>query len=342
VKDGTIDMSSPIRFLAVIGLYQTAAHQSATFQSLQEACSQLHCDRGRISILLYDNTPGEACSTELAPNVRNYKTGQNNGLAEAFNFGLEMAEGEDCDWLITLDQDTTLPINFLTRLAEIAERVKDDLSIAAIVPQICGDGRMLSPNWFWAGAIPRWFPKGFVGIPKHPTFAFNSASTLRVSALREIGGYSPWFWLDHSDSLLYYELNRRGKRIFLAGDLQVNHNFSMLDKHTRMSVSRYHNMLLAEAAFWDLAMNPLARMERAARLFRRWCGYAITGDQPAFRKETAAALKQRLFCSKASRLKFWKNEMRRLRPHLADMPEPFQATKRLNMRNDWKKGTSIG
>jgi GT2 family glycosyltransferase len=334
-------MGSPIRFLAVIGLYQRTALDSATFRSLQEARSKL-CDRGQISILLYDNTPGEACSTEIEPNVHYFKTGHNDGLAEAFNFALRMAAGAECEWLITLDQDTSLPVHFLARVAEIAELVRRDPSVAAIVPQISGDGRMLSPNWFWAGAIPRWFPRGFVGVPKHPTFAFNSASTLRVSALQEIGGYSPWFWLDHCDSLLYWQLNRYEKKVFVAGDLQVSHDFSMLDRNSRMSASRYHNMLIAEAAFWDLAMNPLARMERTLRLIRRCCSYMITGDNPAFCRETARALKQRLFSSRTSRLELWKNEMRRMRPSLKDMPDPFELAERSSMRNNLKRGVIIG
>jgi GT2 family glycosyltransferase len=335
-------MSAPIHFLAVIGLYQTSADNSVAFQSLKESCSELTRDRARVNILLYDNTPGKACSAEIAPNIRYYTNGRNDGLAVAFNFALKMAVVAGCDWLITLDQDTTFPANFLTRIAEVADRVKDDPQIAAIVPQISGEGRILSPNWFWAGAIPRWFPQGFVGVAKHPTYAFNSGSTLRISALREIGGYSPWFWLDHCDSLLYHELNRRGKKIFIAGDLQVNHNFSMLDKNTRMSGSRYHNMLLSEAAFWDLAMNPLARAERAFRLLGRLCRSVITRDSVEFRKETALALKQRLLSSKASRLELWKNEMKALQPYLADVPEPPNPVQkrgiRLHLKNKLNNG----
>jgi GT2 family glycosyltransferase len=334
-------MSLPVRLFAVIGLYQKTPSESASFQSLMESCSQLRSDKGNISILLYDNSPNGKPLGELPPCVCYHTTGQNEGLANAFNFALARACQENREWLVTLDQDTKLPPHFLIRIAEIADEVNNRPEIAAIVPQIIGDDRILSPNWFWAGAIPRWFPKNFIGVPKERTFAFNSASTLRVSALREIGGYCPWFWLDHCDSFLYHELNRIEKKVFVAGDLQVDHNFSMLDIDTRMSVSRYHNMLLAEAAFWDLAMSPLARMERIARLFGRLCKYAMAGRNPAFREETALALKRQLFCSKTSRLVLWRNAMLALRPSLTNVPEPF-GYKKSGTEDALKQRTTIG
>ncbi len=311
----------PLRFLAVITLYKLAPEDSSSFRTLQRAISQLDPSRGSVIVLLHDNSPSTVSEAELAPNVRYQHTCHNAGLSDAFNSALEMAMRENCDWLLTLDQDTDLPVDFLERICHAAELVSDDPAIAAVVPQIVGEDRMLSPNWFWAGAIPVWFPKGFVGVPNQPTFAFNSASTLRVSALRQIGGYNKWFWLDNSDAAVFHELHRYGKRIFVAGDIQVNHNFSMLNIERRMTAHRYHNILMAESAFWDLAMNPLAGAERTARLFVRWCKQLLRGDEAKFRRETARALMRRIFTTRRSRLTGWKRELLDVRPELAKVPE---------------------
>lgn len=123
-----------------------------------------------------------------------------------------------------------------------------------------------APIGRWFLTIPRWFPKGYVGIPSRPTFAFNSASMLPVSALRQIRSYSQWFWLDHCDSYLFHRLHLYGKRVFVVGDVKVGHEFSMLDQKKRMSILRYHNILMAETAFWDSSMNRLAGCERTLRL----------------------------------------------------------------------------
>ena len=299
-----------VRMFAVIPLYGASAEDSPGFRTLRTAASCLPSELGSVQILLYDNTPRMDLVNppRIAGDVKHYSSGRNDGLAAAFNYALQLARTDECDWLITLDQDTEVPSDFVARIARAAKDLGNESSVAAIVPQIIGDGRMLSPNWFWAGALPRWFPKGYIGIPPHPTYAFNSASALRVRALRQIGDYSPWFWLDNCDSYLFHRLHLYGKRVFVAGDIQVKHQFSMLDKRKRMSISRYRNVLLAESAFWDLSMNRLAGWERTIRLMGRWCKLARDRDTRELGAETARAVKRRLFVSRERRIEEWKRE----------------------------------
>ena len=307
-----------LRIFAVIPLYGIMALESAGFRTLRIAASYLAPELGDLRILLYDNTPGAVGGKPpiLPGYVDCHASCRNDGLAAAYNFALEQAQRDKCEWLITLDQDTEVPPDFLTRVATIAHAIRNESSIAAIVPQLIGDGRMLSPNWFWAGAVPRWFPKGYIGIPSHPTFAFNSGSMLRISALRQIRGYSQWFWLDNCDSYLFHRLHSYGKRVFVAGDIQVGHEFSMLDQTKRMSILRYHNILMAETAFWDISMNRLAGCERTLRLIGRWCKTAFDSKSQDLRGEAARAIKRRLFVSRRRRIEEWKGEMEAERPWL--------------------------
>jgi glycosyltransferase involved in cell wall biosynthesis len=309
-----------VRMIAVIPLYRANAEDSPGFRTLRTAASCLPSELGSVQILLYDNTPRTDLHSppRIAGNVKYYSSGRNDGLAAAFNYALQVARNDKCDWLITLDQDTEVPSDFLARIARAAKDLGNEVSVAAIVPQIIGDGRTLSPNWFWAGALPRWFPKGYVGISSHPTYAFNSASALRVSALRQIGDYSPWFWLDNCDSYLFHRLHLYGKRLFVAGDIEVKHEFSMLDKRKRMSISRYRNVLMAESAFWDLSMNRLAGWERTVRLMGRWCKLALDSDSHELRDETARAVKRRLFVSRGMRIEEWKRETVTQRPWIRE------------------------
>jgi glycosyltransferase involved in cell wall biosynthesis len=318
-----------IRFLAAIAIYQLEVNSSVSFRTLQAAAARLAPELGSIEILIYDNTPGADPRRPLgfAEHVDYFTTGRNDGLAAAFNFALARARQKKCDWLITLDQDTALPAEFLERVAKIAQEIKGEPSIAAITPRIVGDGRVLSPNWFALGAFPKWFPKGYVGVSPHRTFAFNSSSTLRVSALGQINGYSPNFWLDNSDSHLYHQLHLFGKGVFVAGDLEVGHSFSMLDKKNRMSIPRYRNILAAESAFWDISMNRLAGAERTLRLMGRWVKQCVAGDPKEFREETAVGVKKRLLTSRRQRIHRWERELesrlesRKLPPRIAGVAD---------------------
>ena len=58
--------------------------------------------------------------------------------------------------------------------------------------------------------------KVFEGIAKGETQAVNSASLFRVSALKQIGGFNPYFWLDFQDAYVYRQLQMHGRKIYIA------------------------------------------------------------------------------------------------------------------------------
>jgi glycosyltransferase involved in cell wall biosynthesis len=292
--------------LAVVPLYHTQPTGSIGFRSLI-AASACCADVG-LAVLLYDNTPSGQESVSLPANVRYVAGSSNAGLATAYNRALEIAGAESAKWLLTLDQDTRLPPEFIAKMGAHMAKVEDELSVAAIVPRVVGDGRALSPYWFRVRAFPTWIAPGYTGIPQEAVFALNSASILRVAALRQAGGYDPWFWMDDSDACMYRRLHRNGKRVYVAGDIVVEHNFSMLDMNRRMTPGRYENIMRAETAFWDLNMNALAGCERTLRLTARLVKHVLRKDDPELRRITRQFLWKRLFQGKQRRIEDWRSK----------------------------------
>ena len=178
------------------------------------------------------------------------------------------------------------------------------------MPQIHAGGRIVSPNYFVLGAIPRWFSGGYCGVPEQAVYAFNSGSMLSVTALQQIGGYDPWFWLDNSDAQVFNRLHQHGKRVYIAGDVAVQHDFSMKNMSERMSADRYRNTLLAETAFWDMRMNRMAGWERGLRLLLRLIKHRVRQDNMELRRITRQALLRRLFTSRPKRLEEWRRKTR--------------------------------
>src|SRR5882757_4670430 len=272
--------------LAVIVIYKMLPNESPTLRSLLEAAKEIPQGSLELAILIRDNTPGGQSIGNLPSNIRYEAAPDNPGLADAYNLALEIAHAEGYDWVLTLDQDTVLPKDFLAQLSEITWKLRLSSDIGAVVPQVTGDGRNISPFRLSLGAIPRRFPYGFTGIPQHATYAINSAATLRVSAVREIGGYDPAFPLDISDLNLFHRLYLSRKVVFVAGNLLVHHEVSLLKKHSRMNMQRYHSLLLDECAFWDMNMGILARCERLTRLVGRVCKDLFATGDHAFQKMT--------------------------------------------------------
>jgi GT2 family glycosyltransferase len=294
-----------VNVCAVIVLYKLKAADSPSLQTLLAAAEAVASPEIKLQILIQDNTPGGQ-STGAFPSYIKYEAApENPGLAHAYNRALNFAQANNYQWLLTLDQDTTLPRDYLVYMVERVKRLDSDARICAIVPQMVDKGRNLSPFRFAAGFMPRWFDFGYVGTPQQATYALNSAAFLRVAALAKIGGYDNRFPLDVSDINLFHRLHADGKRVFVAGDILVSHSFSLLNKDKRMSMDRYQKMLRDECAFWDLYMGPLARCERFVRLVGRVAkDYLFTID-PAFCRATLLELKRRLVTRRRQRIAEW-------------------------------------
>jgi GT2 family glycosyltransferase len=300
---------APVNILAVIVLYKMQVTDSPTYRSILKSLEQVPKDHLRLKILLYDNSPQTtAPPIELPKNVQYRASKKNMGLADAYNTAVDVAYQEGFEWILTLDQDTELPLDFLGDITTIALEQGNDSNLAAIVPHITSDQRTVSPNWFRWGMLPVRFTKDFTGIPDRTVYAFNSASTVRVSAILEIGGYSPLFWLDNCDTYLYCHLAKAGKKIFVAGHIHVDHDFSMLDIKNRMSLSRFENALETGSVFRDIEWGWLAGIEYTSRLFRIYARQVLKGDDAAFRRVTLAIIKKRLGKSKQRRIAEWKQK----------------------------------
>lgn len=305
------DATAPFRATAIIVLYRIAPHNSTAFRSLMQAHEELRGNEGHVSILLWDNSPEPHHPIDLPEDVIYRHDSRNPGLALAYNHALELASQRESDWLITLDQDTTVPPDYLIQLATSSRQFAGRSDIGAIVPQIAIGKKLLSPYHFILDALPKWLPKGYVGIPAGQIFAFNSGAMIRVAALRQIGGYDPRFPLDQSDSAMFHRLHEHGKRVYVDGNIQLQHKLSFIDMNVSLNCERYRQALLAESAFWDRHMNWLAGCERTLRLFFRMIRQWARKDRRDLRQVTKDFLLLRIFRSRMFRLQNWRKTLNR-------------------------------
>lgn len=290
---------------AVVVLYRTTPEHSPAFRSLLASRARLEAESGEVGVLLWDNSPADNAGQNLPEGVDYIPDTSNSGLAKAYNHALLLAMEGGVEWLLTLDQDTAIPEDYFEKMAEAVRDATRYAGIGAVVPQIAAGGKPLSPNWFQFGAVPRWYRSGYKGVPRESVFAFNSGAMLNVAALRQVGGYDPRFWLDDSDAMIFSKLHQHGKRVYIAGDIPVEHEFSMKDMQRRMSPTRYRNTLLAETAFWDLRMNRAAGWERTLRLMARMVKQWLRRDLAELQRITRDALVRRLFTSRRTRIQQW-------------------------------------
>ncbi len=306
--------------LGVIVIYETVPGNSTALTSLLASAASCQSGNSRLQVLLYDNTPESSMPAILPNGVVYYAAGSNNGVSGAYNYALDMAQANGQEWLLLLDQDTALPHDFVDLLFGAIDRVADDRSIGAIVPTVTGRGRHISPFWEILGAIPRPFREAGGVTAVREVKAINSGSCIRVSATRQIGGFSSEFWLDCCDFEFFKRLQLYGKRIHIAANIRVTHELSLLDMSHQMSYERYQASLEAQSRFADVYVGRVGRYLYLVRLLVRWLVQRTRRYSVDYARLTLKSALAGMFTSRQSRAKKWQARCARrgsLKTHVA-------------------------
>jgi GT2 family glycosyltransferase len=300
-----------MQILAVVVLYKQSPLQSQTIRSLIRVFGSDPDLLTRVRVLLWDNSPVPATDVSLPFAFELSHAGRNAGTSGAYNHAAERAQSLGCPWLLLLDQDTTVSAQFLLGMMGYGERLCHEQEIAAVVPFIFSHGTLVSPRRLLSFNRVRQIPVTFSGICKHKAYAVNSATLMRVSALREVGGYSEEFWLDLSDVYVFQAMHSKGRYIYVAGDLRVEHSIASMDFDKEMSPERYRNFLAAESAYVDLFLSPLEGWSQVLRLFVRTFRQYRRYKNKVFSRIAGEYFLQRLFFTKACRLERWRTQLKK-------------------------------
>ncbi len=138
----------------------------------------------------------------------------------------------------------------------------------------------------------------------------TAQSLMRVSALREAGGYDEGlFWLDFSDIYVFAAFYRNGRFVYIASDLQLEHSLSITDYGNQLTPERYSNFLAAEGAFLVLYGSRRDNVALTVRLLARAAKQYLRHQDKAFAKMSWKAFLDRVLLAKATRMERWEKEL---------------------------------
>jgi rhamnosyltransferase len=136
----------------------------------------------------------------------------NAGIARSLNVGLARARETGAAWLLTVDQDSVIAHDHVTRLLAVASASARTTRVGAV-----GAGRVDDA----AGPIA--YPVRLVsGIPTTPE-VIQTGTLWSVAALEEIGGFDESLGIDAVDAAACVRLRAAGCVIVLAPDVTVAH-----------------------------------------------------------------------------------------------------------------------
>lgn len=262
------DAGAGPKILIVVVRYQTPLEDSETIRTLRPALAGDTQASRTFSTLIWDNSSVAQSPAELPIEVEYRHSTENVGVSGAYNYAMELAEQRGFSWLLLLDQDTLLPQGFLAVMHGHAERLEREEQIAAVAPTVLMEGHPVSPKIMsrWGGAKDP--APGFQGSVSKELIIMNSGMLLRVSALRRIGGYSMDFWLDFSDRYVCHMLAEHGYGVWLAGELRLDHNVSIMAGEGATPLARYQIMMGAQDAYFSQYKSLLRNLVFCHRLLR--------------------------------------------------------------------------
>lgn len=138
---------------------------------------------------------------------------ERRGIARSLNAGLR--EAPESAWLLTVDQDSVLPPDYVARMIEAARE-----AVAVLGPHAVGAvgaGIVDDPT----GAV-RYRPREGSGLLVTEE-VIQSGTLWSVPALTAIGGFDESFGIDAVDAAACVRLRAHGRRIVLARDVVLAH-----------------------------------------------------------------------------------------------------------------------
>lgn len=199
-------------------------------------------------------------------------------LAKAYNKGLAEACKRGKKWIVLLDDDTRINEEYLTQL----QKATSDSHCCVAAPVLKDQfGGQISPTWYNAKRGP-YFYNSTQQKANDVMNVLNSGLAVRCDILAEIKGFNEDFPLDYLDVWLCYTLHDRRIPITIM-PATLQHNLSIKDYKTNVSLVRYQSILESEKRFAKV-MGGKALVYYRLRLLGRAIKWTLTGH--LFTRET--------------------------------------------------------
>lgn len=145
----------------------------------------------------------------------------NQGIAHALNRGLEYASKSGADWLLTMDQDSCLPKNYVAILSSVIS--VSDASVASIGTPFYSGGRVFSE-------------KKSGGSVK---LLITSGNLVQINAVQKVGNFREDFFIDYVDFDLSVRLRKAGFKLIETHETNFQHRLGLPEKRTFLGATYF-------------------------------------------------------------------------------------------------------
>lgn len=162
-------------------------------------------------VYLVDNSDGATTTALLSPlqvrdNVVYIRNGQNLGIAQALNAGAQRAIRDGFTFLLTMDQDSSMPANMVPALQEVYQK-KADEPIGIVSPRHAPINKEVTSPFEECNDL----------------FVMTSGNLLNLDAYQKCGPFNEGYFIDHVDNEYCLRLRTKNYKLYYL-NRPLNHN----------------------------------------------------------------------------------------------------------------------
>ena len=255
--------------LVIIVVYKSALENCESFQSVLAVSEEFP----NLNLFIYDNSPtSQEIKNYESLTINYFHDDKNSGVSKAYNVGVEYAYKGQKEWVLLLDQDTSLP-DFI--LKKYNEAVDSNSNINLFAPILkLKNGRIFSPSRYR-------FKRGFfidnIKFGTHTLFEYapvNSGMMIKIAAFQKVGGYNEKVKLDFAD-FQFVERFRKTYSEFFVLDVVCEQDFSddnnsYVSQNIRFKYYCEGAKNIEGKSIWDWLQYNMVTFIRAVRLTLRY------------------------------------------------------------------------
>jgi len=179
--------------------------------------------------------------------VKVLRNKENLGFSGGNNIGINYSLKQNSDFILLLNNDTTVNDNFLEPLVEKSLVTKD---IGIIAPQI---NYYSNPKRIWSagGKISKIRGSGFAfsnkleiehsNLLKEVTFVSGCCMLIKKEAFEKVGLFDEKYFLYTEDTDFCYRVNKTGLKIYITAESKIYHKVNKSTETTFSTLPLYYN-----------------------------------------------------------------------------------------------------
>lgn len=215
---------------ALIVIYNKSCLESTTFKFIRKY-------KKKMNIIVFDNSTIDYGNSEYCEkqNITYYTVNQNIGLSRAYNFILNKIKLSKSNYILILDDDTTLNDNYIR---EVLETINID-NADVLLPLVWSNNELISPSSVSFNCRVKQI-KDVSFINRKNITAINSGMVIRTSIYNDIK-YNENLFLDYVDHDFMKNIREKNYNIKILSS-SIYQSFSRNEKQPLSSVKIRFNI----------------------------------------------------------------------------------------------------